>query len=99
MGTPEQIEKEQVVYTIGDTKIFFGLPYGEWEERDKDKSGLNHWAFGVRTSEELREFENALNKGNIKHSGIQVDTYGSKEFIWFDDPNGYRLEFYCRPKE
>jgi hypothetical protein len=36
-------------------------------------------------------------KQGIKQSGIQVDKYGNNEFIWFDDPDGYRVEFYCRP--
>lgn len=97
LGNPTELVEEQVVYKIGDTKIFFGLPYSEWKEIDKDASGLNHLAFGVRNVKELKEFEKNLNDGDIKNSGIQIDKWGSKEFIWFDDPNGYRLEFYCRP--
>jgi len=96
LGKLLDIVQEQVVYKIRDTKIFFGLPYGEWKEMDKDVSGLNHLAFGVKTAEELREFEKILNNADIKNSGIQIDRWGNKEFIWFDDPNGYRLEFYCR---
>jgi catechol-2,3-dioxygenase len=96
LGNPLELTEEQVVYTIGETKIFFGLPYSEWKEIDKDASGLNHLAFGVRTPEELRKFEKTLNDGDIKNSGVQIDKWGNKEFIWFDDPNGYRLEFYCR---
>ena len=98
LGKPVQIEKEQVVYKIGETKIFFGLPFGDYEKSDKDRSGLNHLAFGVRSGEELRDFEKVLNEANIKHSGIKNDQYGNKEFIWFDDPSGIRLEFYCRPQ-
>ncbi len=97
LGKPEHQDKEQIAYKIGETKIFLGLPYGDFEKVDKDKSGLNHLAFGVRTTEELKEFEKTLNDAGIKNSGIQIDKYGSKEFIWFDDPNGYRLECYCRP--
>lgn len=26
----------------------------------------------------------------------KIDKYGKKEFIWFDDPDGARLEFYLR---
>lgn len=98
LGKPEHQDKDQVVYKIGDTKIFFGLAYGEFEKVNKDKSSLNHLAFGVKTSEELKEFEMTLNNASIKNSRIQIDKYGSKEFIWFDDPNGYRLECYCRPE-
>lgn len=98
LGEPEQLDKEQVAYKIGDTKLFFGLPYGEYGALDKDKGGLNHLAFGVRTADELRGFEKVLNEAGIKNSGVKMDKYGNKEFIWFDDPNGYRLEFYCRPE-
>ncbi|HEY4509016.1 MAG TPA: VOC family protein [Candidatus Paceibacterota bacterium] len=98
LGKPEQQDKEQVAYKIGETKIFFGLAYGDFEKSDKDKTSLNHLAFGVRSMEELREFEQTLNNSGIKNSGIMNDKYGNKEFIWFDDPNGYRLEIYCRPE-
>lgn len=98
LGKPEHQDENQVAYKIGETKIFFGLPYGEYEKSDKDKTGLNHLAFGVRTPEELREFEKILNEAGIKNSGIKIDKYGDKEFIWFDDPSRIRLEIYCRPE-
>ena len=96
LGKSEHIDEESVAYKVGDTKIFLGLPYKEWETLDKDKGGLNHLAFGVRTLDELKELEATLNKADITHSGVQIDKYGGKEFVWFDDPNGYRLEFYLR---
>lgn len=99
LGKPEQLDKEQVAYKIGNTKIFFGLPYSEYQSLDKDKGGVNHLAFGVRTTEELKSFEKVLNDASIKNSGVKIDKYGNKEFVWFDDPNGYRLELYCRELE
>ena len=66
LGDPDYLDSEQVVYKIGETKMFFALPYKEWETLDKDKGGLNHVAFGARTSEELKEFEETLNKASIK---------------------------------
>jgi catechol-2,3-dioxygenase len=99
LGEPIQSDDEQIAYQIGQTKIFFGLPYSSFRKHDKDTSSLNHLAFGVHTLEELRQFEATLNKTGIKHSGISIDKYGQKEFIWFDDPDGYRLEFYCRSIE
>jgi len=99
LGLPEYVSEETVVYKIGGTKVFFVLPHGEFEKTDKDKSGLNHIAFGVRTLEELKSFEALLNKTSIQHSGIKTDKYGNKEFIWFDDPSDIRLEIYCRPLE
>ena len=29
---------------------------------------------------------------------MKIDFYGKKEFIWIDDPDGIRLEFYLREK-
>lgn len=99
LGEPILKNEENIAYKIGDTKIFFGLPYEEFETRDKDKGGLNHIAFGVRSLEELKSFESILNENSIQNSGVKNDKYGNKEFIWFDDPNGNRLEIYCRPLE
>ncbi len=98
LGKPIQREKEQVAYKIGDTKIFFGLSYTKWKKLDKDASGFNHLAFGAKTLKELKNLEKTLNKARIKNSGVKIDKYGKKEFIWFDDPNGFRIEFYLREK-
>jgi len=94
LGEPIQMDKEQVAFQIGKTKLFFGLPYGEYEKYDKDKYGLNHLAFGVGSLNELKKFKGILDKNGIKNSGIKTDKYGKKEFIWFDDCDGIRLEFY-----
>jgi|SRR3989344_1338841 len=98
LGKPEYQDEENVTYKIGNTDVYFAATDGEFEKIDKDKGGLNHLAFGVRTGNELREFEKILNEAEIKNSGIKIDKYGSNEFIWFDDPDGIRLEFYCRPE-
>jgi len=95
LGEPIKINEEKVVYQVGDTKIFFRLPYSQWQERDKDQSGMNHIGFGVESIEELKKFENLLNEKSIKNSGVKISKLGT-EFVWFDDPNGYRLEFYVR---
>ena len=96
LGEPEEAYEDSISYKIGDTKIFFGLPYGHHEKYEKDNTGLNHLAFGVSAVDELKELEARLNIGGIKHGGVQIDMYGGKEFIWFDDPDGYRIEFYLR---
>jgi hypothetical protein len=41
--------------------------------------------------------EAQLGSAGISHSGIKIDHYGQKEFIWLDDPDGMRVEFYLRP--
>ncbi|MDO8565190.1 MAG: VOC family protein [bacterium] len=97
LSSPSHLDEEYMAYKIGESTIYLALSDGEFQKVDKDKGSLNHLAFGVRTAEELREFEKVLNEADIKNSGVKIDKYGNKEFIWFDDPNGYRLEFYSRP--
>ena len=96
LGKPKHLGDDSVSYDVGGTQIFFGLPYKDYQAHDKDKYGLNHLAFRASSLDELKEFEKILNSTGVKNSGIQIDKYGSKEFIWFDDPDGYRLEFYLR---
>jgi glyoxylase I family protein len=54
-------------------------------------------AFGERTTEELHTIQEQLSRNGIMHSGVKLDSYGLKEFIWLDDPDGMRIEFYLRP--
>ena len=96
LGNPSHLDDEYMAYKIGESTIYLALSDGEFQKVDKDKGSLNHLAFGVRTADELSGFEKVLNDAKIQNSGVQIDKYGGKEFIWFDDPNGYRLEFYCR---
>ncbi|PIR41176.1 MAG: hypothetical protein COV31_02080 [Candidatus Yanofskybacteria bacterium CG10_big_fil_rev_8_21_14_0_10_46_23] len=97
LGEPTFKDQDQVVFKIGETKLFFGLAYKDYKWHDKDHYGLNHLAFGLSRVEELEALGERLNKAGIKNSGIQIDKYSQKEFIWFDDPDGYRLEFYLAP--
>ncbi len=96
LGKPIHEDQYSVAYRIGETKLFLGLPYHRLKNNEfhKDRIGLNHLAFGVKNLEELRHFEKLLTQKEIKHSGIQKDKYNGNPFIWFDDPNGIRLEFY-----
>jgi glyoxylase I family protein len=87
-----------VMYEVGDTRLFFTqCEHQQSAAYDKENVGLNHLAFGVRTIEELQSVRNKLDRANIVHSGIQIDRYGKKEFIWLDDPDNMRIEFYLRP--
>jgi glyoxylase I family protein len=88
-----------LMYLAGDTRLFFtpsaGSPTGKY---DKENIGLNHVAFGVRSRFELETIQERLDNIGIVHSRIKLDQYGLKEFIWLDDPDGLRLEFYVRPR-
>ncbi len=85
-------------YTIGSTLLFFTPSTAPSTLYDKEHIGLNHLAFAIRTLADLQELQQQLNTANIPHSGIQLDPYGLKEFIWLDDPDGMRIEFYLRPR-
>jgi glyoxylase I family protein len=97
LGHSPRRAEGSLMYKVGDTRLFFTRSNGHQEgQYEKEKVGLNHLAFGVRTIEDLQSIEAELNGIGICHSGIRLDEYGSKEFIWLDDPDGMRIEFYLR---
>jgi len=100
LGKPHSQDKDAIAYTIGNTKLFFAPPYKKIKNNvfNSDRIGLNHLAFGVRTHNELKRFEQKLIKAKIKNSRIQIDKHGKKEYVWFDDPDKIRIEFYLREK-
>jgi glyoxylase I family protein len=96
LGKPKT-SKFDACWELGDTKLFLTVPYKKSAKAfDKHNIGLNHLAFRVKTLKELKLYEKKLAEAKIKHSGIQIDKYSNKELVWFDDPDGIRLEFYLR---
>jgi len=69
LGDPIHRDHESIAFQIGDSKLFFVLPRGEFSKTDKDLGSLNHLAFGVRTAAELRVLVETLLQGQIKNSG------------------------------
>lgn len=97
-GPPASQSVYSLMYLIGETRLFLtAAPPDSMGPYDKEQPGLNHLAFGVREPALLRVIRDQLNVAEVHHSGIQIDSYGKKEYIWLDDPDGFRLEFYCRP--
>lgn len=91
------IGNEDAHWDIGSTKFFIAYPYKKSARKfDKANLGLNHIAFRASSRPELNKYLNKLQKANIANSGVQIDKYSNKEFVWFDDPDGIRLEFYLR---
>ena len=88
----------KVMYHIGPTRLFLTLPLGEPLPNDKfdpKRIGLEHFAIGITSVEDLKEIEKVLNEGSITHSGIHIDKHSGKEKIWLDDPdNAIRVEFF-----
>ena len=89
-------EDGYVMYRAGDTLLFFTPSTGSGEPYDKENVGLNHIALGVRTIEELRTVEAQLTSASVAHSGIKVWQDGSTRYIWLDDPDGIRVEYWLR---
>jgi catechol 2,3-dioxygenase-like lactoylglutathione lyase family enzyme len=99
LGDPIRMTDSSVVYDVSGTKIFFKTPkLGHFVTFDKDSGGMNHIAFGLEIMEELIRYDNALSKAGIEHSAIARDAKTNKDYIWFDDPDGYRIELYLRGK-
>jgi glyoxylase I family protein len=99
LGQQPSRSEHSLMYQVGDTRLFFSpsaqpLSYAY----DKEQIGLNHIAFGISTLTELQALEKQFDTAGIAHSGIKIDSYGLKEFIWLDDPDGMRIEFYLRPQ-
>ncbi|KKT40915.1 hypothetical protein A2W54_01095 [Candidatus Giovannonibacteria bacterium RIFCSPHIGHO2_02_43_13] len=102
LGKPISKDKYSIAYKIGGTKLFFAIPFKHIKSNtfNRNRLGLNHIAFGVSSLKTLKNIENRLNKAKIKNSGIILDKYKQREYIWLDDPDGIRQEFYLRyPKE
>src|SRR5216683_2795926 len=98
LGEPSHGTEDSIMYEIGDARLFFSVcDVANPRVFEKEQIGLNHLAFGVRTLGELQAIRTQLDGGGVVHSGILIDRYGEKEFIWLDDPDGMRVEFYLRP--
>ncbi len=98
LGQPLK-EEGYIMYMAGDTRLFF-TPSKESRQGpyEKEKVGLNHTALGVRTLKELQAIQAQLDGNGISHSGIKLWQDGVTEYIWLDDPDGMRVEFWLRPQ-
>ncbi len=96
-GEPAYRNERSVMYMVGPTRLFLSLSRAENPTNDTfnpKRIGLEHFAIGITTIEDLKEIEKALDKGSIKHSGIHIDNHSGKEKIWLDDPDKIRVEFF-----
>jgi len=97
LGQPVK-EDGYIMYMAGDTRVFFTRSVESGGMYEKEKVGLNHLAFGVRTKDELETIQAQLDGSGISHSRIKLWQDGVTEYIWLDDPDGMRVEFWLRPK-
>jgi glyoxylase I family protein len=92
-------EDDYIMYMAGDTRLFFTRSADSRQGTyEKEKIGLNHIALGVRTLQELQTIQAQLDSSGLSHSGIKLWQDGPTEYIWLDDPDGMRVEFWLRPK-
>src|SRR5260221_12138882 len=93
LGEPSHRAEDSIMYEVGATLLFFSAcDVDRPRAYEKEQIGLNHVAFGVRTLEELQTIREQIDGGGVVHSGIVIDGYGEKEFIWVDDVDGMRDE-------
>jgi glyoxylase I family protein len=98
LGQPLK-EEGYLMYMAGDTRLFFTCAMESQQGAyEKEKIGLNHLAFGMRTLKELQTIQAQLDSTGISHSGIKLWQDGVTEYIWLDDPDGMRIEFWLRPQ-
>jgi catechol-2,3-dioxygenase len=98
LGQSPECAEGSLMYEVGGTRLFFTTSMeASSATYNKEMIGLNHIAFGIPTLTELQALQQQLAAAEIPHSGIKLDQYGLKEFIWLDDPDGMRIEFYLRP--
>jgi catechol 2,3-dioxygenase-like lactoylglutathione lyase family enzyme len=57
--------------------------------RTKGPQGLEHIGFRV-TAPRLKQLEKSL-----EERGVKIDGRRGKDAIYFTDPNGYQIEYYC----
>jgi glyoxylase I family protein len=96
LGEPYQGDG-YIMYMAGHTRLFFTRAADpSTGPVEKDNVGLNHLALGVRTIDELRTIQAQLDASEIVHSGIKFWQDGVTEYIWLDDPDAMRIEFWLR---
>lgn len=99
-------EGEDYVYLVPDNIKYPGgkfiLVLGESRDSnladnkfDRNRIGLDHFAFNVDTLEELKETEERLKKVGIgmENDGITDDDFGGTA-IFCTDPDGMKIEFH-----
>ncbi len=92
-------EDGYVMYQVGETRLFFTPCADKAAPHDKEDVGFNHIALGVRTPEELQAVAAQLDEARVVHSGIKLWQDGLTRYVWLDDPDGIRVEYWLRIAE
>lgn len=94
----ESNDQEKLFAFLGkDNEIVVTLWQQSENSFDKQTSGLHHLSFEVKTIEEVQKAESFLKEIGAKfhHQGVVSHREGSQSGgIFFEDPDGIRLEIY-----
>ena len=86
----------KVAFRVPPKRVFLRSPGGDdlldfvkSDEKIRPDRGLDHFGFKV-SRPSLTKMEKRLQENHVKIEGRR-----GKSSIYFRDPNGYRVEFYC----
>ena len=86
----------KIAFRVSPEMIFLRSPkendllnFIESNERIRSHQGLDHFGFKVS-----KTYLKALEK-KLKQNGVEIEGRRGRNSIYFRDPNGYCLEFYC----
>ena len=99
-GNPPYEEIRHYFFDMGNDSLlaFFEIPKGEKPKSDRDAiGGMQHCAFTV-TPDQMSALQGRLDAAGVDYDG-PVDILPGLVSLYFQDPNGLRLEACCQPAE
>ncbi|MBI4019917.1 MAG: VOC family protein [Candidatus Aenigmarchaeota archaeon] len=93
-------EKDNAGLSDGKVSLWLSEPRDykiEDNKFDRNRTGLDHFAFNIETMAELKKVEAILKKNKIRMSkeGITDDGFGGTG-IFLTDPDGMKVEFHLK---
>lgn len=99
-GNPPFEEIRHYFFDMGNDSLlaFFEIPKGEKKPSDRDDiGGMQHCAFTV-TPRQMDDLRARFDAAGVAYDG-PVDILPGLVSMYFQDPNGIRLEACCQPSE
>lgn len=99
-GNPPYEEIRHYFFDMGNDSLlaFFEIPKGEKPQSDRDAiGGMQHCAFTV-TPDQMEALQKRLDAAGVVYDG-PVDILPGLVSLYFQDPNGLRLEACCQPAQ
>ena len=99
-GNPPYEEIRHYFFDMSNDSLlaYFEIPKGEKKQSDRDEiGGMQHCAFTV-TPTQLEALRRRLANAGVDYDG-PVDILPGLVSMYFNDPNGIRMEACCQPSE